>query len=162
MLAVQTDLNASSLAKKGWLVVLAGLGINLTLGVLYAWSVIAKDLTAPVAEGGWGWTGGEASFPYAAAVGMFALTMVFAGRAQDKLGPRIVAMTGGALMGLGVFIAGFGSPENSLPIVVGFGLKGTNVFHHTFSGSIRIIVLTKKIATSSIAEHVPVLTLHQG
>ena len=107
---------------RGWIVVLAGLGINLALGVLYAWSVIAKDLTAPVADGGWGWTGGQASFPYAVAVGMFALTMVFAGRAQDKFGPRIVAMAGGALAGMGILVASLGTPQNPLPITLGFGL----------------------------------------
>jgi len=114
--------NQSGWIGRGWVVVLAGLGINLALGVLYAWSVIAKQLTASVSDGGWGWSGGEASFPYAVAVGVFALTMVFAGRAQDRLGPRVVAMAGGALAGLGILVASFGSAQNSLPIVAGFGV----------------------------------------
>lgn len=108
--------------RRGWLVVLAGLGINLALGVLYAWSVVAKQLTLPTAEGGWGWTSGEASIPYAVACGVFALSMVFAGRAQDKFGPRIVAMLGGALVGIGMFVASLATPESSTPIVLGFGV----------------------------------------
>ncbi len=72
---------------RGWIVTFAGLGINLALGVLYSWSVIAKVLSKPVAEGGWGWTAGAASLPYAIAVGVFAVSMVFAGRAQDRFGP---------------------------------------------------------------------------
>jgi hypothetical protein len=79
-----------SAATRGWIVTLAGLGINLALGVLYSWSVIAKTLTAE-----WGWSSGAASLPYAVAVGVFALTMVFAGRAQDRFGPRVVATVGG-------------------------------------------------------------------
>ena len=104
-------------ATRGWTVALAGLGINLALGVLYAWSVVAKSLIAE-----WGWSAGQASLPYAIAVGVFAFSMVFAGRAQDRLGPRVVAALGGALTGLGMIVAGFGTAEQSLPIVLGFGV----------------------------------------
>ncbi len=48
--------------------------------------------------------------------------MVFAGRAQDRLGPRLVATLGGALCGLGMIVASFGSADSTLPIVLGFGL----------------------------------------
>lgn len=109
-------------AARGWIVTAAGLGINLALGVLYSWSVIAKTLSKPIAEGGWGWTSGQASLPYAIGVGVFAVSMVFAGRAQDRLGPRLVATVGGALCGLGLIVASFATPENTLPIVIGFGM----------------------------------------
>ena len=102
---------------RGWVVAFAGLGINLALGVLYAWSVVAKSLTAD-----WGWSAGEASLPYAVAVGVFAITMVFAGRAQDKFGPRIVATLGGVFTGAGLIVASFASPERTWPIAIGFGL----------------------------------------
>jgi len=108
---------------RGWIVTFAGLGINLALGVLYAWSMIAKSLTAD-----WGWTSGSASLPYAVACGVFAVAMVFAGRAQDRFGPRIVATLGGALTGLGMIVASFGSSGSSLPIVLGFGvMAGTGI-----------------------------------
>ncbi|NTU71408.1 MAG: OFA family MFS transporter [Coriobacteriia bacterium] len=109
-------------ATRGWIVTLAGLGINLALGVLYSWSIIAKVLSKPVAEGGWGWSAGAASQPYAIAVGVFAVSMVFAGRAQDRFGPRIVASVGGALTGIGMIIASFGTATNSLPVLLGFGV----------------------------------------
>jgi MFS transporter, OFA family, oxalate/formate antiporter len=112
----------SDAARRGWIVTFAGLGVNLALGVLYSWSVIAKTLTKPVAEGGWGWTAGHASLPYAIAVGVFAVSMVFAGRAQDHFGPRIVATIGGALCGLGLVVASFGTAENGLAIVLGYGV----------------------------------------
>ncbi len=109
-------------ATRAWIVALAGLGINLALGVLYSWSVIAKSLSKPVAEGGWGWTSGQASLPYAIAVGVFSVAMVFAGRAQDRFGPRIVASIGGALCGLGMIVASFATPQSTLPITLGFGV----------------------------------------
>jgi OFA family oxalate/formate antiporter-like MFS transporter len=107
---------------RGWVVAFAGLGINLALGVLYSWSVIAKVLSKSVAEGGWGWSAGTASLPYAICVGVFAVSMVFAGRAQDRFGPRIVASVGGALCGVGMIVASFGTPASILPITIGFGV----------------------------------------
>jgi OFA family oxalate/formate antiporter-like MFS transporter len=113
--------NASS--TRGWIVTLAGMGINLALGVLYAWSVVAKSLTAD-----WAWSAGQASLPYAVACGVFAVSMVFAGRAQDRLGPRRVATMGGALTGLGMIVASFGTSQVSWPIVLGFGvMAGTGI-----------------------------------
>lgn len=107
---------------RGWVVTLAGLGINLALGVLYSWSVIAKTLSKPAAEGGWGWSAGHASLPYAIGVGVFAVAMVFAGRAQDRFGPRVVATVGGVLCGVGMIVASFATPTVGWPVVVGFGL----------------------------------------
>lgn len=113
---------ARTAASRGWTVTLAGLGINLALGVLYSWSVIAKSLTKPVAEGGWAWSAGQATLPYAMACGVFALSMVFAGRAQDRFGPRLVATIGGALCGLGMIVASLATPAVTWPITVGFGV----------------------------------------
>lgn len=113
----------ASSSARGWTVTLAGLGVNLALGVLYAWSVIAKSLIAD-----WGWSAGRASLPYAIACGVFAFSMVFAGRAQDKLGPRVVAALGGALTGLGMIVASLGGQDRVLPIVLGFGvMAGTGI-----------------------------------
>ncbi len=102
---------------KGWIVTFAGTGVNLGLGVLYSWSVISKEL-----QKGWHWSASDASLPYCVACSVFALVMVFAGRAQDKVGPRKVASLGGLCAGAGLIIASFGSPENIMPIIIGFGL----------------------------------------
>lgn len=113
----------SGQSNKGWVVTLAGTGINLALGVLYAWSVISKALTKD-----WGWTASMASMPYAVACGVFAIAMVFAGRAQDKLGPRIVAAVGGALTGVGLIVASFATKDSNLMMIIGFGvLAGTGI-----------------------------------
>jgi len=82
------------MSKKGWLVTAAGLGLNLALGILYAWSMFSKQLTEPVASGGFGWSRTAATLPYTIAIACFALIMVPAGRLQDKLGPRVIATAG--------------------------------------------------------------------
>ena len=92
-----SELAAST--NRGWIVTFAGTGINLVLGVLYAWSVIKSAL---VNTQGWGWSNTNASLPFATSTAVFALTMIFAGRIQDRVGPKAVAVVGGILLGLGM------------------------------------------------------------
>src|SRR5512137_841201 len=90
----------SSSQNRGWITTFAGTGINLALGVLYAWSVISKQITKE-----WGWNETQAALPYSVAIAVFAFMMVPAGRMQDKLGPRLVATLGGIFCGVGFIIA---------------------------------------------------------
>lgn len=100
---------------RGWRVTLAGLGINLALGVLYSWSVISKGVPAE-----WGWSEADKSLPYAVACLVFCLIMVPAGRMQDRIGPRLVASIGGALVGLGMILASL--TITPLGYALGFGV----------------------------------------
>lgn len=112
--------------KKGWLVVFSGMGLNLALGVLYAWSVFSKQFTETVEKGGFGWSKTEATLPYTLAIACFAVMMIPAGRLQDKVGPRIVASAGAVLTALGFLVLSFATPTNLLPALIGFGvLAGT-------------------------------------
>jgi MFS family permease len=98
------------------------MGLNLALGILYAWSVFSKQIVETVDKGGFGWSKTAATIPYTIAIATFALMMVPAGRLQDKLGPRIVASAGGVLTGLGLIVASFATPTAAWPALVGFGL----------------------------------------
>ena len=93
-------LEISTSKNLGWRVALAGMGINLALGILYTWSVISKAVPAD-----WGWTETDKSLPYMFACLIFSIVMVPAGRMQDKLSPRLVAMIGGVLVGIGMILA---------------------------------------------------------
>jgi OFA family oxalate/formate antiporter-like MFS transporter len=100
---------------RGWTVTFAGTGINLALGVLYAWSVVSKQITKE-----WGWNETQAALPYSVAIIVFAIMMVPAGRMQDKYGPRLVATLGGILCGIGFIIASLGQSISG--VVIGFGI----------------------------------------
>jgi len=102
--------------RKGWIVTLAGTGINLALGVLYAWSVIKNGI-----PDSWGWTNADKALPYSVAALCFALAMVPAGRLQDKIGPKKVATIGGIMVGAGCIFAAF-SGSSLLGFVIGFGV----------------------------------------
>jgi MFS transporter, OFA family, oxalate/formate antiporter len=157
---------ADKVPARGWLVMLAGLGINLALGVLYTWSVVTATLTktfqlgadgmpvaaaeagkyvtitkaggveklgasaiskAVLANHAFNWTALDALIPYAIALLAFGIMMAFAGRLQDKYGPRLIASIGGVFVGAGMILASFnnmakGGWTEHLPIIIGFGL----------------------------------------
>jgi len=104
-------------ANKGWTVVFAGLAINLILGVLYAWGVMAKALGAAP----WNWTKTQATLPFTVATICFAGMMVFAGRCQDKFGPRLVATAGGIMLGLGLIASGLVHSPIAMALTFGVG-----------------------------------------
>jgi OFA family oxalate/formate antiporter-like MFS transporter len=85
-----------------WVVVFAGMLVNTFIGVLYSWSVIARFL-----QDDYGFTSTQSQLPYMIACGVFALMMFPGGRAQDKLGPRIVITAGGICIALGFVLSSF-------------------------------------------------------
>jgi len=94
---------------------------NFTIGVLYAWSVLIPRLTAPIEDGGYGWTASQAGYPFTVAILVFSLAMLIGGRLQDKLGPRWIVTAGGLLTGLGFIISG--NAGNSVTgFIFGFGI----------------------------------------
>jgi OFA family oxalate/formate antiporter-like MFS transporter len=101
----------------GWIITSAALGINLLLGLLYAWSVFKKALVTE-----WGWNDVTASLPFTVSAAIFAFMMIFAGRAQDKYGPRIIALLGGVLFGLGLLASGLAKTPAAM--VITFGVLG--------------------------------------
>lgn len=100
----------------GWGVAFAGLGINLALGVLYAWGVIASELRSQL-----GWSATWSQVPYMVACAVFALSMVPGGRMQDRVGPRPVMVVAAGLSGLGFLFSGL-VLKIPLPVVEFLGL----------------------------------------
>jgi MFS family permease len=114
---------------RGWTVVLAGTGINLALGILYTWSIFKSAIRDSIVSGGpdaFAWELSSINDPYAICCIVFAAAMIVAGRVQDKFGPRLTAITGGLLVGLGFVVM---SLSNSYATwVLGFGvLAGTGI-----------------------------------
>jgi len=98
-----------------WLMLAAAFVINLTMGFNYSWSVIKKALVAD-----WRWTNVEAALPYTVYSVVYALSMFFAGRAQDKFGPRRVATFGSLVLAAGMLICSCAA--SPVAMAVGYGL----------------------------------------
>jgi MFS transporter, OFA family, oxalate/formate antiporter len=122
-------MSETAVKNKGWMVTFAGIGINLALGILYTWSIFKgaiKDSIEKGGDGAFNWDKASLNDPYAVCCLMFAFSMILAGRCQDKLGPRITALMGGLLVGIG--FAWISSTTSYPAWVLGFGvLAGTGI-----------------------------------
>ena len=78
-------------------ILFAGIGINLCIGVLYAWSVFAKALVNLN-----GWSNADAGMPYTISIVTFSVGVLISGTLQDHMGPRKLAITGTGMVGLGL------------------------------------------------------------
>ncbi len=118
---VKSSETQTAVKNLGWLVTFAGTGSLLAVGVLYAWSVVSKNI--PVE---WGWSELDKSMPYSVAVLVFSLMMVVGGRLQDRFGPRLVVTAGGISAGIGMIIAS--QSTSPLGYIIGYGLLlGTGI-----------------------------------
>ncbi|MFN9083910.1 MAG: MFS transporter, partial [Acidobacteriota bacterium] len=78
----------------------AAIFMQVLLGVIYSWSVFRGPLAQLH-----GWSRAETIAPYRYSLLAFAMAMVLGGIWQDRKGPRVVATTGGVLLGVGCLLA---------------------------------------------------------
>ncbi len=109
------------MANRPLTILLAGIGINLSIGVLYAWSVFKDALIADL-----GWTATQASTPYSVAIVVFSIATLTAGVLQDKIGPRKIIMIGGSLVGLGMIASGLLTSPTAMVLTFGIAV-GTGI-----------------------------------
>lgn len=91
----KTAMQPETIRNRGAQVVAAGLGINLALGILYAYSMLKGEIAKLFSGSG---------DPYATACLAFAISMILGGKMQDKVGPRMTAILGGLLVGAGFLV----------------------------------------------------------
>ncbi len=84
-----------------WLVVLGAMLIQVSLGAVYIYSVFKPSLAARFPT----WSATDLALPSQVILAFFALGVVVAGRIQDKMGPKKVAMAGGVMLGAGLILA---------------------------------------------------------
>jgi MFS transporter, OFA family, oxalate/formate antiporter len=85
-----------------WGIALAGFLMQVALGAVYAWSVFRNPLTRQ-----FGWSIAQVTWTFTISIFVLGVASFFGGLWLNRKGPRIVALTGGFLYGLGVFLASF-------------------------------------------------------
>ena len=88
------------------------------LGAVYAWSVFRVPLTQQ-----FGWSTSEVTLTFTISIFVLGIAAFFGGLWQNRMGPRVVALTGGTLYGLGVFLASF-SAHRLWWLYLSYGLIG--------------------------------------
>src|ERR1700730_4371092 len=85
-----------------WSIAASGFLLQVALGAVYAWSVFRLPLTKQ-----FGWRISEVTLTFTISIFILGIAAFFGGLWLNRVGPRIVALTGGFLYGLGVFLASF-------------------------------------------------------
>jgi len=92
--------------------------MQVALGAVYAWSVFRVPLTSQ-----FGWSTSEVTLTFTISIFVLGIAAFFGGLWQNRTGPRVVALTGGVLYGLGVFLASF-SNNKLWWLYLSYGLIG--------------------------------------
>ncbi len=126
---------------KRYVVLTAALILSLALGIIYAWSIIKEAIETSVkmnSNTGFNWDISALNDPYSIAVLVFSLTMIFAGKMQDKLGPRITIYIGGILISSGLFIMAFST--SYVLWIIGFGIFAGSGIGFCYSAITPVII----------------------
>lgn len=116
-----------NLSKKRWLILFASCIINLCIGSLYAWSVLA----GPMAEylsvlNNVKITPRDLSIVFIIANSVGPITMISGGKINDAFGPKMVILVGGLMFGGGMFMSGYATSIGYLivtySLLLGLGL----------------------------------------
>jgi OFA family oxalate/formate antiporter-like MFS transporter len=103
---------------KRWGIAAAGFLMQMALGAVYAWSVFRTPLTER-----FHWSISQVTLTFTICIFVLGVSAFFGGLWLNKSGPRVVALTGGFLYGLGVFLASF-SANNLYWLYLSYGVVG--------------------------------------
>jgi MFS transporter, OFA family, oxalate/formate antiporter len=92
--------------------------MQVALGAVYAWSVFRIPLTSE-----FGWTSAQVTLTFTITILVLGFASFPGGLWMNRRGPRVVALTGGALYGIGVFLASF-SANRLWWLYVSYGVIG--------------------------------------
>jgi len=101
-----------------WWRVAGALAMNLPLGALYAWSILALSLENEI-----GWSRTETSWVFTIAVFVFGLSFILAGSLQDKKCPFWISVIGGVLYSVGWILTTYTNNLTYLYLTMG-GILG--------------------------------------
>src|ERR1700692_807079 len=85
-----------------WVIAAAGVLMQVALGAVYAWSVFRAPLIKQ-----FGWSITEVTLTFRISIFVLGISAFFGAVCLNRKGQRIVAITGGELYGLGVFLASY-------------------------------------------------------
>jgi OFA family oxalate/formate antiporter-like MFS transporter len=105
-----------------WGIATAGILMQMALGAVYAWSVFKTPLMKQ-----FHWSSPDVTLTFTICVSLVGIAAFFGGLWLNRKGPRIVALTGSFLYGLGIFLASFSANKLwwlylSYGVISGIGL----------------------------------------
>ncbi|MEM9420474.1 MAG: OFA family MFS transporter [Planctomycetota bacterium] len=109
-----------SAPRNRWLVALSGVGIHISIGSVYAYSVMTLPLKETL-----GWQKSSITLAFSVAIVCLGLSAAFLGHFVEKHGPRASGMLAAVCYGLGTLGAGLAVTLESLPLFIStYGVLG--------------------------------------
>lgn len=106
--------------KNRWLIALSAVGIHLSIGSIYAYSIYQLPLKETQ-----GWATSQVTLAFSIAVFVLGITAAFLGKYVEEYGPRLAGLSAAVLYGLGMIGAGASVQLGSLPLFLAtFGVVG--------------------------------------
>ncbi|MGB7785227.1 MAG: OFA family MFS transporter [Salinimicrobium sp.] len=106
--------------KNRWLIAASAVGIHLSIGSVYAWSVYTKPLIAQL-----GWNLKETQFTFSLAVFILGISAAFLGHFLERKGPRRAGILAAIFFGIGIIGSGLAVMVKSIYLLYLFyGLFG--------------------------------------
>ncbi|PWG78979.1 L-lactate MFS transporter [Pararcticibacter amylolyticus] len=98
-------------SKNKWLMALAGMTLQLSIGSIYAYSVWIKPIELLN-----GWDAHQLKFAFSLAICFLGLTAAFMGKFVHRVGPKKAGLLGALFFGIGLAGAGLANSIGSLPM----------------------------------------------
>ena len=119
-------------ANKGIFAVIAAVAIQLTLGIIYIWSVFQTGIANAIFDG----NNAHAAMVFSIVLSLFGIGGLVAGKLTKKIGLRKVIFLGGLILGSGTLIASFVRPEFGWLLWLSYGFLGGLGMGFTYSTTI--------------------------
>ncbi|AHM58534.1 major facilitator superfamily protein [Flammeovirgaceae bacterium 311] len=98
--------------KNRWLIAASAVGIHISIGSVYAWSVYTKPLIDQ-----FGWELKDTQFTFSLAIFFLGISAAFLGHFLEKHGPRKSGLLAALFFGIGIAGSGFAIKMESLPLL---------------------------------------------
>lgn len=102
-----------------YIVLIAGMLVQLCAGIIYMWSVFK----GPIAEH-LSWDPGQAALTSSIMLAAFVVGIIIGGKVQDVLGPKLVILAGSVLIGAGMLLTAFVNASAPWLVFVTYGMIG--------------------------------------
>ncbi|MCV9386192.1 L-lactate MFS transporter [Reichenbachiella ulvae] len=104
--------------KNRWLIAASAVGIHVSIGAVYAYSVLKKPLLEGI-----GWEFKQTAWAFSIAILFLGLSAAFLGRKVEKMGPRKSGMLAASFYGVGLVLAGLAIQLESVYLFyLGYGV----------------------------------------
>ena len=120
---METNITGANIAgtkiKNRYGMLAAGMLVQLCAGIIYMWSVFKGPVSEHLE-----WDPAKAALTSSIMLAVFVLGIILGGRAQDKIGPKIVTTSGSVMLSVGIVLTALVTKEVPWLVYITYGIIG--------------------------------------